>query len=346
MNSAEYKITIGMPVYRVEDYIGATLARVLEQDMDGIEVLVVDDCGGDGSMDVVRRMQHEHPRGAGIRIVEHPENRGAAAARNTIIQQARGRYLFFLDSDDLITPTAMSTLYRAAEQAEAQVVYGSMTVCDGDVERYSVVLPDLTLAGEDALTAYIYSDVRKNLPDSSCNILMRTDFLRRYDIRYPDFRVGEDLMFNEQMQPRVTKAVLLSAVTYYYVRHPGSLMNFQHRDVIDIEEVYQSFRYSALQKDYCSAMRHKPYFGGKCAKTMKAVFYSACGILKHRSQLSGTVSDREIRDTMRHPATLSEILAFKQQRGINLVFWLMGGLPPTLSVWLMTMVGRRKGYIK
>lgn len=346
MQNSEYKVTIGIPVFQVEKYIKATLTTALEQDFNDLEILIVDDCGNDKSMDIIRNMQNSHPKGKCIHIIQHPENRGAAEARNTIIKNAMGKYIYFLDSDDLVKKSTISTLYRSAEEVDAEVTYGSMTICDENEEKYSVILPSITLIGKDALGNYIYSNIYKNLPDSSCNILIRTDFLHKNHILYPDFKIGEDLMFNELLQPKVTRAVLLSDITYYYVRHPNSLMNFQSRNIIDIKEVYGSLKYSELQKEICLSLKHKPYYSGKCAKTMKSIFYSACGILKHRQQLNGKISNKEIRNLMQHPADFSEILKFKQQRNINLLFWLMGVLPPALSVSIMKVLGKRLGYIK
>lgn len=346
MQKREYKVTIGMPVFNVEKYIRNSLAHALEQDFEDIEILIVDDCGSDNSMTIVRDMQTSHPKGSCIRIFSHNENRGVAEARNTIIEQALGDYIFFLDSDDLVTPRSISCMYQAAIENKAEVVYGSMTIFDDEKEKYSVVLPSLVLKGEDALTNYIYSDVRKNIPGSSCNILIQKDFLHKHHLRYPNMRIGEDLMFNEELQPKVVSAVLLSDITYCYIRHANSLMKYHKRDVIDIQEVYNSLQYSEIQKKYCQALKDKPYYDGKCAKTMKGIFYSACSIIKHRCRLNGQVSDKEIRDSMKHPASLATILSFKHHKLPNLLFWLLGILPPSVSIAAIKVIGKKKGLIR
>ena len=347
MERSIYKVTIGIPVYNVENYIKATLTSALEQDLDGIEILVVDDCGSDHSIDIVAELQVANPNGKNIHIIHHTENQGAAGGRNTIIKNAQGKYIFFLDSDDLIDKTAISTLYNAAEKNNAEVTYGSMMACDqnNNKEPFSI-LPSKILEGEDALINYIYSDIRNNITASSCNILFLTDFLRKNNLQFPKYKVGEDVLFNDEIHPLVRKAVLLPDITYYYMKRPNSLMRYQVRDTISVEEIRGSLLFAERKKELCQKAYDKPYYGGKCAKIMKGIFYNACGIIGHRHQLTDNISDKEIRDCMTHPAHLWEILHFKQLRGTNIVFWLLGVLPPKLSVIIMEYIGKKKGYIR
>ena len=340
------KVTIGVPVFNVADYIYASLTSALNQDMDDIEILIIDDCGTDSSMEIVHQLQNSHSKGKYIRIIRHEQNKGIAEARNTILHEAQGKYLFFLDSDDLIMPSTISILYQAAEREKAELTYGSTTVREMDGKEHPFfIFPQLTISGEHALVNYIYKDIRQNIPNYVWNILFLTKFLRNHRFSFPPFRVSEDAMFNELIQSKVTKAVLLPNITYVYVKRPNSLMNFQSRDTISIQEALTTLNYSEMQKKMCQQYCHEPYYGGKCAKTMKNILYRVCGILKHRNQLTGSISDRELRNIMQHPASLSEILNFKQQKCANLLFWLLGKLPPKLSIWIIRIIGKQKGYI-
>ena len=101
-------ITIAFPVYNVAAYVERSLCSALEQTFPlPYEVLVIDDKGSDGSMAIVSRMQQEHPQGSRIRIIEHKQNKGLGEASNTAIDNARGKYLLFLDSDDRLAPDAL-----------------------------------------------------------------------------------------------------------------------------------------------------------------------------------------------------------------------------------------------
>lgn len=90
--------TVVMPVYNTQKYVHKAIQSVLDQSYRGFELLVIDDQGTDGSIDICRRFSD--PR---IRIISQ-ENRGLAGARNTGVRQARGKYIAFLDSDDFWHP--------------------------------------------------------------------------------------------------------------------------------------------------------------------------------------------------------------------------------------------------
>ncbi|KAA6338764.1 Chondroitin synthase [termite gut metagenome] len=105
-----YKITLSMPVYNVEKYVERALLSALNQTFESIEYLIVDDKGTDNSMDVVRKLIANHPREKDVRIIDHGVNQGLGAARNSAIKEAKGEYLYCMDSDDEITKNCCKTL--------------------------------------------------------------------------------------------------------------------------------------------------------------------------------------------------------------------------------------------
>ena len=98
MINYEYKVTIGFPVYNVEKYVYKSLESILAQDFDDYEVIVVDDCGTDRSMETILELKETHSKGNHVRIIKHEQNKGLAEARNTAIKNARSKYIFFLYS--------------------------------------------------------------------------------------------------------------------------------------------------------------------------------------------------------------------------------------------------------
>ena len=81
-------VTIGIPVFRVENYIRRTMESVLSQSYSNIEFLVIDDGSDDQSLDILYSIQQTHPRGKNIRILSHEDNRGVSETRNQIIDFA------------------------------------------------------------------------------------------------------------------------------------------------------------------------------------------------------------------------------------------------------------------
>ncbi|OWQ90841.1 hypothetical protein CDN99_11805 [Roseateles aquatilis] len=115
-------LSVLIPVYNVEDYLRECLASVLSQADQGVEVLMVDDCSTDGSGQLMCELA---ARDARARCLFHTQNLGLSGARNTLLQAAQGEYVWFLDSDDFLTPGAIDSL-RGIVQAQAP----SLVLCD------------------------------------------------------------------------------------------------------------------------------------------------------------------------------------------------------------------------
>ncbi len=108
--------SIIIPMYNRAGYIGRALDSCLSQDFIDFEVIVVDDGSRDGSADVVR--QYNDPR---IRLICHERNRGRCPARNTAMEAASGQWYVFLDSDDELTPGALTRIHRFVKSLSSDV---------------------------------------------------------------------------------------------------------------------------------------------------------------------------------------------------------------------------------
>lgn len=113
------KVSLIIPVYNTAAYLRDCLGSVMRQTFQDWEALVVDDGSTDGSGELCRELSQQDPR---IRPVSQ-ENRGVSAARNRALEQARGEYLFFLDSDDAIHPRLLEELLREVEAAGAELAF-------------------------------------------------------------------------------------------------------------------------------------------------------------------------------------------------------------------------------
>ena len=118
-------LSVVVPYYHVEKYIGACLALAAQLDAGQCEVLLVDDCGTDGSAAIAADFCARHQN---FRIIRRAKNGGLSAARNSGLDEAQGEYVYFLDSDDLPEPDALFALAKAAKEkqldiAKARFVY-------------------------------------------------------------------------------------------------------------------------------------------------------------------------------------------------------------------------------
>ena len=108
------KVSIIIPVYNVSKYIERCLKSALDQTWKDLEIILVDDCTPDDSMDIARSVLETSSRSNMVTILKHEKNRGLSAARNTGIRQAKGDYLYFLDSDDYLPVNSIELLADAA----------------------------------------------------------------------------------------------------------------------------------------------------------------------------------------------------------------------------------------
>lgn len=348
----KYQITVGMPVWGVEKYIKRSLLSVLEQDFEDMEILVIDDCGTDRSIDIVTELATTHPKGDKIRIIRQPQNMGCWAARNRVLDEARGKYIFLIDSDDYLFENAIPKLYQKAEDTQVEVTYGSVLPVDeyGHPINNSGVdginLPNMVLRGENKLASFANDNTKRlRLNNFIWNIMLRSDFLRKHQLRFRKTKFWDDVLFNADMQPLVTSAAFISDLTYHYVIRDNSLSNFQKRDVIQAEEVRQYINNHEYLKEQCLSLKNKQYFETRMTKMMRAMFYAITGALRNESHLSEPIPYKEYRDAIRHPLTWNEIIKFNRYKFINLSFWLLGKLPHSLSVAIIKMIGKSRRLI-
>ena len=116
------KISVVVPVYKVEKFIAECLKSILSQDFDAFEVVAVDDGSPDASGTICDDFAHRDPR----LTVVHKENGGVAAARKTGVEHARGEWICLIDSDDILLPHALAALYAATQQfPDADIIEGA-----------------------------------------------------------------------------------------------------------------------------------------------------------------------------------------------------------------------------
>ena len=342
----KYEVTIGIPVYNVEKYIRLTMDSVLAQTFQNIEFLLLDDCGTDSSMDIIREYQQNHPRGKDIHIVRQPENGGIGCARNRIVDEAQGVYLYFIDADDAIAPNTIELLYEDAKKCDADIVYGSyerIEEFDGTINKTLFQYPDLQFLKEDEFADRVYSQYGF-LQANTWNFLIKRDIYLKNGIRYKKVNYWEDFSTTINLPIYIHRAVLLSDITYFYYCRYGSLSNFEKRSHIDKEEIQKTINAMGEVKRSYKRVQSKPYFYKWMYKVMMTHFYMVCSILKNEIIISPAFTKREIRDVMKSPLSFAET-SMLGWRIRNLFFYLLGVMSPSLAVALIRMVARRRGLL-
>lgn len=340
----KYDVTIGIPVYRSEAYIRKALESALSQTYPSVEFLLIDDAGGDESLQIIREFAQTHQRGTAMRVISHDKDLGVSASRNQIIEEAKGEYLYFMDSDDIIAEHTISLLMQNVRKYDAEIVFGSYEKIETSGKRLVYQYPSLQLFGQDQLAEFAYRKYG-GIQASACNYLIKTALLRENHLHFIDTNYWEDLVFTFDLVTYVSRAVLLPDITYTYLCRESSLSHYQQRKQISKEEVMQSVKAIDHLKDTSSLLYDKVYFANRCFNIVMSDFYIACTILKRRKNIQPYFTNKEIKSLLSHPATWKQITTFRQLRLKNQCIYLIGKLPSSLCVLVVWSLGKLKKLV-
>lgn len=207
------KVSVCIPVYNVEQYIGRCIASVQRQSLKDIEIIVVNDCTPDASMEIVRQYAEADKR---IKIVEHDVNHGLMVARRTGYMAATGDYITFCDSDDTLPPGALMALYEAAIRENADIVSGTIEYVPTHGERR---LWSNKLSYGNDKKAVFRSLLVHEFGHNLCSKLFRSDLLQRHEHEYETHERatnGEDAMLFYQVVDNIKKVIIIDAIVYEY----------------------------------------------------------------------------------------------------------------------------------
>lgn len=228
MNSPSVSIII--PVYHVEQYIGACLDSVAVQDYSGMmECIVIDDCGNDSSMTRVNEWVAHYDGPISFTILRHEQNKGLSAARNTGISNAKGDYLLFVDSDDKLTPNALSSLTKPLSERQYDFVIGDYRVIGTDKQYPPLLLDDKSILCDDNIfNTYLLGKWYM----MAVNKLINRNFLLQNNILFLEGIIHEDDLWSFELAFKARTMAVTKDCCYIYNIREGSITtgsNFKKR---------------------------------------------------------------------------------------------------------------------
>ena len=214
-------ISVIVPIYNTKTFLPECLDSILAQDIQvPYEVLLVDDGSTDGCSEICDAYAAKDTR---IRVF-HQENQGLSAARNTGIDAARGRYYAFVDSDDVVLPAYLRTLYDACEQHDAYMAL--CAVEDVQENGQSCEPPHSThpaqegvFCGKDLLNEFYTPN--GTVYTVAWNKLYRAEVWKL--LHYPEGRLHEDDFVAHRLFWRCDKVVCVDPILYHSRLRPGSI---------------------------------------------------------------------------------------------------------------------------
>lgn len=241
----QYKISVIIPVYNVEPYIEACLQSVANQTMtDGIECILVDDCGTDNSVSLAEGFIGSYTGNIKFSLIHREQNGGLSAARNIGIQTALGEYLYFLDSDDEISPNCMELMWGLiAKYGKINMVQGSFYETEQEYKTLSSYqIPEVT-NNRKVIKIFLLSYAGDIVGAQSR--LIRKDVLVQHHLLFKEGIIHEDNHWTFFLAKYITSMAFCPVRTYYHRFNPTSITG-------NINVVNETMAYKTLVSDFCA----------------------------------------------------------------------------------------------
>ncbi len=203
------KVSVIIPVYNAQKYLERCLNSIVNQTLEDIEILLVDDCSTDKSVEIVQRYSKKDKR---IKLIKSKENQGAASARNKGLDVAKGEYIGFIDADDYIDLNYYEELYKKAKETNADIVKCKRAVIGKNGTKHVSYLNESVKAS------------KFNFSFEWTTAIYKTSLINENNIRLvPEFKVAEDVIFLNEVIIKAKKIEVIDSVLYYYCRREESL---------------------------------------------------------------------------------------------------------------------------
>lgn len=262
------KISIIIPVYNVSDFIIRCLASVVAQTYKGdIECILVDDCGTDDSIQKCKDFVTMYKGSVSFKIESHEKNRGLSAARNSGTKICTGDYIYYLDSDDEMTPRCIELMVDMIKQyPDVQMILGNVRV-PGNIQLYDI--------SRYKKTPYIDSNywIRKNFYKIEDNInvnawnkLISKEFIKTNNFSFMEGIIHEDQQWMYHVVKKLQRIAFVFEPTYLHYVTPNSIMSSITRDRSDsswsriledvLETIDEPCQYDQIVKYSNEAVNH------------------------------------------------------------------------------------------
>ncbi|MGN2337051.1 glycosyltransferase family 2 protein [Clostridium cagae] len=230
------KVSVIVPVYNSEQYVGYCINSILNQTYRNIEVILVDDGSTDDSLKICRNYEDIDKR---VKVITTP-NKGVSSARNIGINNACGKYLQFVDSDDTIAPEMIERLVVAIETYEMDIVFCGMSMITLDENqrvKSRVDFSSKAMGKECVLTNKVFMEklpyimLNTVLLEGPCNKIYRKDIFDKLKLEFAeDISLGEDFLVNMEYYNECNGAVFLEESYYYYMQQNSEALTKKIRE--------------------------------------------------------------------------------------------------------------------
>lgn len=233
-------VSVIMPVYNAERYIREAVDSVLRQSFSGFELIAVDDCGVDSSMEILARIKDER-----IKIIHNNTNKGIAFSRNRAIEASVGKYIAIMDDDDIAMPDRLLHQIQFLESNPMIDVLGGQASI---IDEKGNVLCKPEIMQENCKMNKVMFLFYNSFHNSE--VMVRKSFIEKYNIRYCDNMLGmEDFRFWIDCSAHGTISNINEEVLQYRITKTNETTRVRESQKNDRKELYLALRQYSLEKN-------------------------------------------------------------------------------------------------
>lgn len=297
-------VSIIVPVYNAEKYLGWCVNSILAQTFRDLEVILVNDGSRDGSLEICRNYEKLDSR---VRVIDIP-NGGVSNARNTGLAAATGEFVQFVDSDDVVKPGITAALLHAIQLYKADLAICGFSIVEmqGDKAINRIDLStecmgaECVLEKEQFLQQLPYLFWESSVMEGPYNRIFRREILLKKGLRFlSDMKYGEDCMFNIAYYGQCRRVVLLSQCYYYYMWQEGQSLSRRYLPDLFANQRRQLEALESLVKSNGAETKKGRFFfanyaASQVVKCLRMLLNPACPLCEDEKKLA-------VWEIMQHP---------------------------------------------
>jgi len=226
-------VSIIMPIYNVEDHLERAIQSALNQTSENWELILVDDGSTDKSGQIADKYEGKY---LGQITVIHQNNQGSGEARNTGLEKALGKYVYFADPDDYFDDTLIEQNLEFIRKYDPDIVVFGYDVEDHKGDIKETRLPNIPQISTQSEFKKHFRNFYYSSPYSLWNKLYKTSFLRENNLQFTKQKLGQDALFNIEVFKVLGSISVNRRVYYHYIEHSTSAVRKFRSDRFDLEQ--------------------------------------------------------------------------------------------------------------
>ncbi len=237
------KVSIIVPIYNVEMYIGKCLETLVNQTLKDIEIILVNDGSKDGSAEIAKKYLKKYPEKI---VYLEKENGGLSDSRNYGLPYAKGEYIAFLDSDDYVEENMYEEMYELAKKEDSDMVQCNFYWEYPDKNKKKI--------GELKQYSNKKEMLVKTRVEAWNKLIKREILVKNPEIKFPKGLRYEDVEFTYKLIPYVEKVSILNKPFIHYIQRGNSISNTQNERTKEIfnvlDNVIKYYKEKNLYEEY------------------------------------------------------------------------------------------------